>query len=317
MRTIFNLFKRSPQDVGGSTANQDLPVRRYTVEFRDMLQTVFGAQAFFGDFFAGGLEALEGIQNNDEAFRVKTSDIPVVVGVYNTDSDVAFGTGTGNSSRFGPRTEIIYVDTPVPYTHVWAFDEGIDNFTVNNLPAAAVADRLELQARAKTNLFNTWHGAFIANSAGNTQALANYSPESVLELFNMLAAYYVNIQAMGTKVAKVVPALYNALVDHPLTVVEKRGEANISSNTIVRFKDFIIEAIPDQVLTVSGTQYAAYTYITGIGKAFTGINTVRTIMPEGFDGVALQGAGKAGEFMIDDNKKAVVRVTAPVAAPAP
>jgi len=45
----------------------------------------------------------------------------------------------------------------------------------------------------------------------------------------------------------------------------------------------------------------------GIGKAFTGINTARTIESEDFDGVALQGAGKAGEFILPDNKKAVVK----------
>ena len=29
---------------------------------------------------------------------------------------------------------------------------------------------------------------------------------------------------------------------------------------------------------------------------------------EDFDGVALQGAGKAGEFILDDNKKAVAKI---------
>ena len=53
----------------------------------------------------------------------------------------------------------------------------------------------------------------------------------------------------------------------------------------------------------------AYIYIPNIAKAFTGINTARTIESEDFDGVALQGAGKAGEFIIEDNKKAVVKVT--------
>ena len=41
---------------------------------------------------------------------------------------------------------------------------------------------------------------------------------------------------------------------------------------------------------------------------FTGINTARTVESEDFDGVALQGAGKAGEYIPEDNKKAVVKV---------
>jgi hypothetical protein len=52
-----------------------------------------------------------------------------------------------------------------------------------------------------------------------------------------------------------------------------------------------------------------YAYIEGVGKAFTGINTARTIESEDFDGVALQGAGKAGEYILPANKKAVVKVT--------
>lgn len=60
-----------------------------------------------------------------------------------------------------------------------------------------------------------------------------------------------------------------------------------------------------------------YAYITGVGKAFTGINTARTIESEDFDGVALQGAGKAGEFILVDNKKAVVKVTKVEVYPVP
>ena len=41
------------------------------------------------------------------------------------------------------------------------------------------------------------------------------------------------------------------------------------------------------------------------------INTARTIESEDFDGVALQGAGKAGEFILPDNKKAVAKATTP------
>ena len=44
-------------------------------------------------------------------------------------------------------------------------------------------------------------------------------------------------------------------------------------------------------------------------KHLLGINTARTIESEDFDGVALQGAGKAGEFIPNDNKKAVVKVS--------
>lgn len=296
-----------------ATANQNRPVRVYQLQFRELLQAVFQSQAYFRDFFGGNIEALDGVQNNETAFYVKTSDIPVVVNKYSKDPNVAFGTGTGNSTRFGPRQEIIYQDTPVPYTWDWAFHEGIDRHTVNNDFNAAVADRLDLQAQAKIRLFNESHSRFIAGSAGETRTLDGYGADAVLGLFNELSRYYTNIEAVGNKAAKVKPELYNAIVDHPLTTSAKSSSANIDQNNILTFKGFQIQEAPDAMFQGDDV---AYTYITGIGKAFTGINTTRTIESEDFDGVALQGAGKAGEFILDDNKPAIVRVTGPAEVPA-
>lgn len=287
--------------------NNDLPARSYQLEFKKLLQAVYGKQSYFSDFFGGSIEALDGIRENETAFYVKTSDIPVVVGTgYNKEANTAMGTGTANSSRFGERTEIIYTDTPVNYTWGWNFHEGIDRHTVNNDFNAAVADRLELQARAKTQLFNAKHGAFISASAGHTETLAGYTADSVLALFNNLSKYYTNIEAVGERKAKVRPDLYNAIVDHPLMTSAKGSSANIDSNGVVRFKGFAIEEIPEELFAENE---CCYTYIAGVGKAFTGINTARTIESEDFDGVALQGAGKAGEYILPDNKKAVVKVT--------
>lgn len=295
-----------------ATNNQNLSVRSYQPQFRELLQAVFASRAYFRDFFGGGIEALDGVQHNETAFYVKTSDIPVVVGsAYDKGADVAFGTGTGSSTRFGPRTEIIYTDTPVPYTWEWVFHEGIDRHTVNQDFQVAVADRLDLQAQAKVKEFNDHHSAFISSVAGHTEELADYSADNVLALFNALSKYYTNIEAIGTKTAKVNPELYNAIVDHPLTTSAKSSSASIDQNNILTFKGFVIEEIPEAMLQEGDIAYA---YITGVGKAFTGINTARTIESEDFDGVALQGAGKAGEFILDDNKKAVCKAVEAVPA---
>ena len=289
------------------TGNQDLAARSYQKQFKQLLQAVFKKQSYFADFFNGGIEALDGVQHNATAFSVKTSDIPVVIGDgYKKDTNVGFGTGTGSTSRFGERKEIIYTDTDVPYTWGWNFHEGIDRHTVNNDFTSAVADRLDLQAQAKVNTFNSKHAAFISGAAKKTETLADYTPEKVLELFNKLSAYYVNLEAIGTKVAAVNTTLYNAIVDHPLVTTGKHSSVNIDENGIMRFKGFQIKEIPDALFK---SKEVAYVYIAGVGKAFTGINTARTIESEDFDGVALQGAGKAGEFILDDNKKAVVKVT--------
>jgi hypothetical protein len=296
------------QHFAEGTANQNQAARRYEKEFKQLLQAVFQSQAYFRDFFGGGIEVLDGVQNNETAFYVKTSDIPVVVGTeYDKGANTAFGSGTGSSTRFGQRTEIVYQDTPVPYTWEWVYHEGIDRHTVNNDFQAAVADRLDLQAQAKIKKFNAQHSKFISSVVEHSETLSGYENDPVLAVFNALDEYYTNIEAIGTKVAKVNTKLYNAIVDHPLTTSAKRSGANIDQNNITTFKDFAIEKIPDAMLQ-SGD--VAYTYITNIGKAFTGINTARTKESEDFDGVALQGAGKAGEFILEDNKKAVAKVVA-------
>ena len=287
--------------------NNDLPARSYQLEFKKLLQAVFRKQAHFADLFGGGLEVLDGVQESETAFYVKTSDIPVVVGTaYNKDANTAFGTGTGKSSRFGNRTEVIYTNTPVEYTWEWVYHEGIDRHTVNNDFESAIADRLELQARAKTAAFNSAHGKFISESAAKTLNLPAYTSDKVLELFDALSAYFNNLEAVGTKVAKVNSALYNAIVNHPLMTSAKSSVANIDENEVVKFKGFVVQEIPDGLFQENECCYA---YIAGIGKAFTGINTARTIESEDFDGVALQGAGKAGEFILPDNKKAVAKVS--------
>lgn len=288
-----------------STENNRLGARSYQPQYKELLQAVFKHEAYFRDFFGGEIEALDGVQHNENAFYVKTSDIPVVVRGYDTDADTAMGSGTANSTRFGERTEIIYQDTPVPYTWDWAYHEGIDRHTVNNNLDAAVADRLELQAQAKVDEFNAHHSEFISENAGETLELISLDADGVLALFNELSVYFTNQRTIGARVANVAPQIYNIIVDHPATTIEKRSSANIDDNTIVKFKGFEIQELPEDAFQEGEVIYA---YVKNVGKAFTGINTARTIESEDFDGVALQGAGKAGEFILDDNKVAVVKV---------
>ena len=286
--------------------NNDLAVRQYQLEFKKLLQAVFKKRAYFADFFGGGIEALDGVEHNKKAFALKTSDIPVVMGEgYNKGENVAFGEGTESSNRFGNRTEVIYTDTDVEYTWGWNFHEGIDRHTVNNNMETAVADRLELQAQAKVAKFNAKHGAFISSVAGKVANMAGYTADEVLKVFNELSAYYTDNEAVGTKVAKVNASLYNAIVDHPLTTSAKNSSANVDENGVVKFKGFLIEEVPASMFQENE---CAYTYIQGVGKAFTGINTARTIEAHDFDGKALQGAGKAGEYILPANKKAVCKV---------
>ena len=286
-------------------ADGSAAARRYELEFKELIQAVFGVQAYFRDMFVGDLEALDGVRESDTAFTVKTSDIPVVVNKYNKDKDVAFGKGTGNSSRFGERTEITYVDEDVPYTHEWAFHEGIDYHKVNNDVESAVYDRLELQAIAKIELFNAWHGDYITENAGKQVKITTLNEASVIKAFNDLNKYFTDIGARGTRKAKVCPDVYAIIQDCTLTTSGKKSSVNIDNGDVLRFKGFDIEEVPTQLFAENEYIKA---YIAGIGKCFTGINTARTIESEDFDGLALQGAGKAGEYVPEVNKKAIAVV---------
>src|SRR5690625_1916864 len=296
-----------------ATENNNQAARSYQPQFKELLQAVFQNRAYFRDFFGGDIEALDGVQHNENAFYVKTSDIPVVVGTeYDKGEDVAFGSGTSNSTRFGPRTEIIYTDTPVPYTWEWVYHEGIDRHTVNNDFQAAIADRLDLQAQAKIKEFNAHHSQFISSVAGHTETLDGFDDKAATELFDALYAHYLDNEVQGTKVARVNAQLYNTIVNGGLAVKEKGSSVGIDRNEVYMFKNFVIDPLPAHLFQENEV---AYTYVPGIAKAFTGINTARTIESEDFDGVALQGAGKAGEFILDDNKAAVAKVTVPAEIP--
>ncbi|WP_273958260.1 phage capsid protein [Lacticaseibacillus paracasei] len=279
-----------------ATENNDLPVRLYQKQFIGLMQTVFGVQSTFTPTF-GALQALDGIQNNAIAFSVKANDVPVAVGAYNTDQNVAFGTGTSKSNRFGPMQEIIYGDIDVPYSFGWSFNEGIDQLTVNNDLNAAVADRLNLQAQAKTRLFNSKLGAYlVASAAADLGAV-----DDVNKVFEAASERYTDLEVVVPVRAYVTAEVYNAIIDHQLVTSAKGSAVNIDENGIVRFRDIIVTKTPTRYMDGKSIIFAP----DNVGRAFTGINVVRTIQSENFAGVALQGAGKAGQWISDDNRQAI------------
>lgn len=279
-----------------ATENNDLPVRLYQKQFIGLMQTVFGVQSTFTPTF-GALQALDGVQNNAIAFSVKANDVPVAVGTYNTDPNVAFGTGTSNSNRFGPMKEIIYGDIDVPYDFGWSFNEGIDQLTVNTDLNSAVADRLNLQAQAKTRLFNSKLGAYlVASAAADLGAVTD-----VNKVFEEASERYTDLEVVVPVRAYVTAEVYNAIIDHQLVTSYKGSAVNIDENGIVRFRDIVITKTPTRYMAGKSIIFAP----DNIGRAFTGINVVRTIQSENFAGVALQGAGKAGQWISDDNRQAI------------
>lgn len=285
--------------------NNNLPVRRYEKQYKGLLQTVFTAtNAFQGAI--SPIQILDGVQNNATAFSVKTNNTPVVVGEYKTDANIAFGTGTSNSSRFGQMTEVIYQDTDVEYDYTLAINEGIDRYTVNNDLNATIADRLRLQSEAQTRAMNKRIGAYASKVAGHAETLSELTDKAINALFNKINTYFIDLEVTAPLTAYVRSDVYNAIVDMAQVSKGKGSSVNIDKNGLAYYKDIALQRVPSQYFA-QDTQ--ALIMPNGLIIPFVGISTARTIPAVDFDGVILQAAAKGGQFVLEDNKKAIVKVT--------
>jgi len=305
MRKTFNF------QLFTETGNSNNNVRTYQQQFAGLLSAVYGYESYFNDFLP--LQTLDGVKNSAIAFTVKNCNTAVTMGAYDKGANVAFGTGTGSTSRFGQRVEIKYTDVDVPYNWEWAYHEGIDRHTVNAEFDQVVAERLDDEAQAKVALFNAKQSAYISKNAGKTIAataasLDSLTDKELIAIFDQLSTYFTNIKVKKNlrKIAKVHPVIFNAIINSGLATTSKGSAVNIDANSILRFKGFEIQELPEDAFQTGEYIYAS---VAGVGVAYTGIVTARAIESEDFDGTALQGAGKAGEYITKDNLKAVAKVT--------
>lgn len=289
--------------------NQNNPARRYEKQYAGILQTVFGVRKAFTGALSP-IQVLDGVQENAKAFSVKTNNTPVVIGTYKTGAnDGGFGDGSGANSRFGDLTEIKYENTDVEYDYTLTIHEGLDRYTVNNDLNAAIADRLKLQSEAQTRQMNKRVGKFMSDNAGQTEALADFTEDNVKALFNKVNAYYINQEVTAPATIYLRPELYNAIIDMTANTSAKGSSVSIDNNGLARYKGFALVETPAQYFD---TGVLAVFSPDGIVIPFVGISTARSIEATAFDGVLLQAAAKGGTYILDDNKKAVVKVTGTV-----
>lgn len=289
--------------------NQNNPARRYEKQYAGILSTVFGVRAAFTGALSP-IQVLDGVQENAKAFSVKTNNTPVVIGTYKTGAnDGGFGDGSGANSRFGDLTEIKYENTDVEYDYTLTIHEGLDRYTVNNDLNAAIADRLKLQSEAQTRQMNKRIGKYLSDNAGTTEALADFTEDKVKALFNKVNAYYINEEVTAPVTIYLRPELYNAIIDMTANTSAKGSSVSIDNNGLARYKGFALVETPAQYFD---TGVVAVFSPDGIIIPFVGISTARSIEATAFDGVLLQAAAKGGTYILDDNKKAVVKVTGTV-----
>ena len=288
-----------------TTNNNNLPVRVYTPQYTKVLSTIFGVQKAFAGALAP-IQTLDGVQHNTKAFMVKTNNTPVVVGTYNADSTKVFGAGTGLGSRFGELKEVVYQDAEVNYDYSLAIHEGIDRYTVNNDLNAAVADRLRLHSEAQTREMNKKIGKFLSANAGETKELAKLDETNIQKLFNQVNVYVVNTEINSQIKCYIIAQVYNAIIDMASTNKSKGSNINLDSNGLLKYKNIELIVVPEQYFE---NNVVAIFSPDGIVIPFIGIETARTVEAEDFDGVKLQAAAKGGTFVLDDNKKAIIKVT--------
>lgn len=286
--------------------NQNNSVRRYEKEYRGILNAVFGVRAAFAGALSP-IQILDGVQENSTAFSVKTNNTPVVLGEYKTgENDGGFGDASGLKSRFGQLTEIKYQNTDVSYDYTLAIHEGIDRYTVNNDFNAAIADRLKLQSEAQTRQINKRIGKYLSDNAGTSNVLVDFKEESIKDLFNKTSAYYINNEVVVPVTVYLKPEMYNAIIDMASTTTSKGSSISLDNNGLARYKGFTLIETPSQYFE---KDVLAVFSPDGIIIPFIGISTARTIEATEFDGVKLQAAAKGGTYVLEDNKKAIVKVT--------
>ena len=285
--------------------NNNQPIKLYGKQYLGILQTVFSVKAGFSAALAP-LQILDGVSHNKKAFSVKTNGTPVVIGEYKTGANDVFGDGSGAENRFGQLTEVIYNDLEVDYDYTLAIREGIDRYTVNNGLDDAIAERFKLQSEAQVRKASKRIGSYINQVAGKTIALANLTEASIVKVFNDVAAYYTDNEVDAPVTAYVRQEVANAIVDFAGTTTSKGSSVSVDENGVVRYKGFTIKPEP------KGYFYggALINFVpNGIILPFIGINTARTIESTAFDGVELQAAARGGQYVSDDNKLAIVKVT--------
>lgn len=282
-----------------------MAIKLYTKQYAGIVPDLFESRTHFLRSFGGTVQVHADAEYNDKFLTLKTTDTDVTIQAYSTDANVGFGTGTGNTSRFGPRHEVKSVDTTVAWETPLAIHDGIDRFTVNDIPTQVVAERLALHGAAWAEHVDGLLGKALSDNASETLE-GELTEEGVVQAFADARKAFVNnkVSRNVAWVAYVNTDVFNLLVDSKLATTAKNSSANIDNQTLYAFKGFVLQEIQDDAFETGEQIYFA---ADGVGVVGIGIETARVLDSEDFNGVALQGAGKYGKYIPVKNKKAILK----------
>ena len=277
----------------------------YTKNYMAMLAKITESRSRFLRSFGGQIQIYDGVADSDTMLHLKVNNTKAVIKKYDKGENVGFGTGTGSTNRFGQRLEIKSIDLTVPYEAPIAIHEGIDNVTVNDVPDKVVAERLEENALAQTEYINELLAKALSDNASETLT-GQMTEEGVTKTFAAARKKFVNnkISKSIAWVAYVTSDVYDFLIDSKLATTAKNSSANIDEQSLYKFKGFVLEETPDEYFQ-EGEQVMFV--VDGVGIAGVGLQIVRTIDADDFYGVAIQGAGKYGKYIADENKVGILK----------
>lgn len=282
-----------------------MATKMYTNQYAGLLADVFKKKQHFLNTFGGRLQTKDGETFNDEFLKLKISDTDVVIQKYDMGENVAFGTGTGNSSRFGNRKEIKSVDKTIPYEAPLAIHEGVDKMTVNDNADQIIAERAGLHAEAWTEELNKLLSKVISDNAGETLTGA-MKEDDIVKAFNDAHKKFINNHVSKDIVwtAYVNPDVYAILIDSKIATVAKHSGADVDNHNLLKFKGFNIVELPEEYFQAGEQIYFA---ADNVGVVGVGIEVYRLIDSQDFNGVAIQSAAKYGKFIPEKNKKAIIK----------
>ena len=277
----------------------------YTKNYMAMLAKITESRSRFLRSFGGQIQIYDGVADSDTMLHLKVNNTKAVIRKYDKGENVGFGTGTGSTNRFGQRLEIKSIDLTVPYEAPIAIHEGIDNVTVNDVPDKVVAERLEENALAQTEYINELLAKALSDNASETLT-GKMTEEGVTKTFAAARKKFVNnkISKSIAWVAYVTSDVYDFLIDSKLATTAKNSSANIDEQIMYKFKGFVLEETPDEYFREGEQVMFA---VDDVGIAGVGLQIVRTIDADDFYGVAIQGAGKYGKYIADENKVGILK----------
>ena len=284
-----------------------MSIKIFTKQFTGMLPDLFEKKTAFLRAFGGALQVKDGISQSDDFLELKTSDTDVVIQEYSTDENTGFGEGTGKTSRFGERKEVKSVNKTVGYDKPLAINEGIDDFTVNDIKDQVVAERLALHGVAWAQYVDAMLGKVISENASDNMEVT-LDEDSVTKLFSNAHKKFVNNNVSNAVawVAYVNADVFDLLIDSKLATTAKNSSANVDEQTLYKFKGFILVELPDEKFQADEV---AYFVADNVGVAGVGIQVARAMDSEDFAGTALQAAAKYGKYLPEKNKKAILKAS--------